>query len=327
MKHRIQKLLAAAGVDSRRHIEEMILQGRVSVNGVTKTRLPLMVDPKTDDVMVDGELIQIKGVMGREDEQGRLHKPARLFYLMLNKPKGVVSTNVAQGAQLRAIDLLPPAFPARVFPVGRLDAESRGLLLLTNDGELTNLLTHPRFGVPKTYRAVIDGFVLPEHMTILEKGLFLIDKESGRGHKTGRAILRINQRTRDRTTIDITIKEGRNRQIRRMLARLGYKVRDLSRTKFGPLTLEGVPSGSVRPLTTGEVKELRSMAEKSKAFFEKKVESGEVESPKTKIAPVKWGRAGKVSGRGSGSKPERALPTKKAEETMDFVPSDDVGED
>jgi 23S rRNA pseudouridine2605 synthase len=329
MKHRIQKLLAAAGVDSRRHIEEMILQGRVAVNGVTKTRLPLMVDPERDDVTVDGEAIKLKGVLGREDEQGRLHKPARLFYLMLNKPRGVVSTNVAQGVQTRAIDLLPPNFPARVYPVGRLDGESRGLLLLTNDGELTNLLTHPRFGVPKTYRAVIDAFVLPEHMTMLEKGLFLIDRESGKGHKTGRAILKIQQRTRARTVIDITIKEGRNRQIRRMLARLGYKVKDLMRIKFGPLTLEGVPNGSVRPLTTAEVKELRSMAEKSKAFFEKQAE-GEVDAKggsgkvgKRKVTTVKWKA---VSERGGERESGRVGRPKPGPE-LDFVPDDEIGDD
>lgn len=319
MKHRLQKLLAAAGVDSRRHVEEMILQGRVAVNGVTKTRLPVMVDPKTDDVTVDGELIQLKGVLGKEDEKGKLHKPASLFYLLLNKPKGVVATNVAQGAQRRAIDLLPPAFPARVFPVGRLESENRGLLLLTNDGELTNLLTHPRFGVARTYRAVIEAFVLPEHMAMFEQGLFLIDKESGRGQKTARAVLKIQQRTRARTVVDITIREGRNRQIRRMFARLGYKVKDLMRTHFGGLSVEGVPNGAVRMLTTAEVKELRALAEKSRLAYEKKVETGEV-VVKKQVKAVRWKRA-------SAKGEEKALPTRKAEETMDFVPDEEIGDD
>lgn len=281
MKHRIQKLLAAAGVDSRRHIEEMIRQGRVAVNGRTQTRLPILVDPEKDSVTVDGEDIRLKNVVVHEDASGRVRHPAGLHYLLLNKPRGVLSTNQAQGVQTRAIDLLPPNFPARVFPVGRLDADSRGLLLLTNDGELTNLLTHPRFGVPKTYRATVDGYIAPEHMTLLEKGLYLIDRDSKKGTKTSRAVLKIHSRTRTRTVLDITIKEGKNRQIRRMLARFGYKVRDLNRIRFGPLTLEGVPVGAVRPLLPRELKELRASAERSKKFFEKHqdgVGSGESES-------------------------------------------------
>lgn len=308
-------MLAAAGVDSRRHVEEMVLQGRVAVNGVTRTRLPLLVDPEADEVTVDGERVKLAGVLGREDSAGRVRKPARLFYLMLNKPRGVVTTNVAQGEQTRAIDLLPPNFPGRVYPVGRLDAESRGLLLLTNDGELTNLLTHPRFGVPKTYRATVDAYILPEHMTMLEKGLYLIDRESGKAHRTGRAVLKIQSRTRARTVLDLTIKEGRNRQIRRMLARLGYKVRDLNRIRFGPLTLEGVPSGAVRPLTPAEVKALRSATERSKAFFEKAGGS----------AAAKQGHGGPAerSPKGRAVKPAPV----EVDESMDFVPDDEVGED
>src|SRR5438874_5037069 len=147
MKQRLQKILANAGVASRRNVEEMILQGRVTVNGRVMTELPILIDPAKDKVKVDDEPVKL-GVKGSE----------RRIYLLMNKPKGVYSTNVAQGEQTRAIDLLPPDFP-RVYPVGRLDAESRGLLLLTNDGELTNRLTHPRYGVAKTYRAVVDGFI------------------------------------------------------------------------------------------------------------------------------------------------------------------------
>src|SRR5688572_19081137 len=132
MKERIQKVLGNAGVASRRAIEEMVLEGRVSVNGRTVTKLPILVDPEKDKVEVDGELIKLKAP-----------QLSRRFYILLNKPKDVYSTNVAQGAQVRAIDLLPREFQARVYPVGRLDAESKGLLLLTNDGDLTNRLTHP----------------------------------------------------------------------------------------------------------------------------------------------------------------------------------------
>lgn len=326
MKHRVQKVLAAAGVDSRRHIEEMILQGRVAVNGKTMTRLPIMVDPDEDEVSVDGEVIRTKGVLGtldedapptRADRKGAPRKAAGLFYLLLNKPRGVYSTNVAQGAQTRAIDLLPPNFPARVYPVGRLDAESRGLLLLTNDGDLTNLLTHPRFGVPKTYRATVDGYILPEHMQMLEKGLYLIDRDSGEGVKTSRAILKIHSRTRTRTVFDITLKEGKNRQIRRMLARLGYKVRDLNRIKFGPLTLEGVPSGAVRPLMPKELKTLRESAERSKKFFEKRQEERGGKKP----APKPWEKKPK------SSRNEPAPLTRTTDDDLDFVPSDEIDDD
>jgi 23S rRNA pseudouridine2605 synthase len=178
----------------------------------------------------------------------------------MNKPKGVYSTNVAQGEQTRAIDLLPPDFAHRVYPVGRLDAESRGLLLLTNDGELTNQLTHPRYGVPKTYKATVDGFVTPRVVQELSQGVWLADPKSGQGFRTGRSRIKIVKKSRDKSVLEITIREGRNRMVRRMLAKMGHKVRDLMRTRMGPLTLHGLEVGEVRMLTPREVKELKSLA-------------------------------------------------------------------
>jgi pseudouridine synthase len=245
MKERIQKVLANAGVSSRRAIEQMVRQGRVAVNGRVLTELPILVNPEADQVEVDGEHVRFKG-----------RRSSDRIYLIMNKPRGVYSTNVAQGAQTRAIDLLPPGFAARVYPVGRLDADSKGLLLLTNDGELTNRLTHPRFGVPKTYRAVIDGFITPQSVQELEKGIWLADK-GGKGFKTGRSHIRIARRSRDRSVLEITIREGRNRQVRRMLAGMGHKVRDLTRIRMGPLTLEGLAPGRFRPLTPREVRQLQ----------------------------------------------------------------------
>ena len=246
MKERIQKVLANAGVASRRAIEEMVRQGRVSVNGRVLIELPILVDPEKDQIEVDDERIRIRGP-----------GTSQLIYILMNKPRGVYSTNVAQGAQTRVIDLLPPDFRARVYPVGRLDAESKGLLLLTNDGDLTNRLTHPRYGIPKTYRAVIDGFITPKTVQELEKGIWLADK-SGRGFKTGRNRVKIARRSRDRSVLEITMGEGRNPQVRRMLAGLGHKVRDLTRIRMGPLTLEGLAPGRFRPLSGREIRLLQA---------------------------------------------------------------------
>lgn len=236
----------------------MIRQGRVAVNGRVRTALPILVEPGRDKVMVDGEPVRL----APSSEGGEVGGPR--LYILLNKPRGVYSTNVAQGAQTRAIDLLPPDLPGRVYPVGRLDAESKGLLLLTNDGELTNQLTHPRYGVAKTYRAVVDGYVAPAAVQDLANGIWLADAKSGKGFKTGRSHIKVAKRSRERSVLEITIREGRNRQVRRMLARLGHKVRDLTRVRMGPLTLDGLPLGHSRQLTGREVKSLRALANQEK---------------------------------------------------------------
>jgi len=266
VKERIQKVLAAAGVASRRNIEEMVLQGRISVNGRIVTSLPVMVDPQRDKITVDDEPVRAGN-----------RSSAERVYLVMNKPKGVYTTNVAQGEQTRAIDLLPPGFPYRVFPVGRLDAESKGLLLLTNDGDLTNRLTHPRFGVPKTYRAVVDGYIAPGQSQQLEQGVWLADPKKG-GFRTGRSRIKIIKRGRERSIIEITIREGRNRQVRRMLARIGHKVRELTRIKMGPLELHGLAPGQFRELTSRELNSLR-------AATEHREEKSEIRSSKSETNP------------------------------------------
>jgi 23S rRNA pseudouridine2605 synthase len=257
VKERIQKILANAGVASRRNIEEMVLQGRIAVNGRVMTRLPILIDPAEDRVTVDDETIRLSG--GEKGADG-----GRRIYLLMNKPKGVYSTNVAQGEQTRAIDLLPPDLPGRVYPVGRLDAESKGLLLLTNDGELTNQLTHPRYGVAKTYRAIVEGRANPEALKQIEAGMWLVDPVTKKGFKTGRVHIRVVKKLGDRTILEITLREGHNRQIRRMLAKLGHKVRDLTRIRMGPLTLDGIAPGKFRPLTSREVKQLRDLPRERK---------------------------------------------------------------
>jgi 23S rRNA pseudouridine2605 synthase len=247
VKDRIQKVLANAGVASRRNVEEMVQQGRVAVNGRVMSQLPILVDPAKDKITVDDEPVRLREAT-REPH----------VYVLMNKPKGVYSTNVAQGEQRRAIDLLPPKFP-RVYPVGRLDAESKGLLLLTNDGDLTNRLTHPRYGVAKTYRAVVDGYVHGDTLDQLKRGIWLADPKSGTGFKTGRSSIRIDKRTRNRTILEITIREGRNRQVRRMLAKIGHKVRELTRIRMGQLTLHGLEPGAFRLLNRREVRQLQDL--------------------------------------------------------------------
>jgi len=227
----------------------MIRQGRVAVNGKVRVDLPILIDPSQDKVVVD-------------DEPIRLDSPraSKRFYFLLNKPKGVYTTNVAQGEQKLAIDLLP-RLPARVYPVGQLESESKGLVLMTNDGELTNRLTHPRYGVAKTYRAIVDGFLKPETVAQLEKGVWLADPNTGGGFKTSLSHINVTKRLRDKSVLEITIREGRNRQVRRALAKFGHKVRELTRIRMGPLTLHGLDPGEFRELTAREVKELQSLGE------------------------------------------------------------------
>lgn len=246
MKQRIQKVLASAGIDSRRHVEAMVLEGRIAVNGQVVTRLPVMVDPETDRITIDDEPIRVAGAPGTGER----------VYLLMNKPKDVYCTNVAQGEQVRAIDLLPDDFPHRVFPVGRLDADSKGLLLLTNDGELANKLTHPRFGVTKTYVAVVAGRVSDQTVQSVREGVWLADPRRG-GFRTRPSSVKITRKLPDRTVLEISLKEGRNRQVRRVLAKLGHKVRELIRVRMGPLELGNLKPGAVRPLNHRELAQLR----------------------------------------------------------------------
>ena len=277
MKERIQKILANAGVASRRAVEEMVQQGRVAVNGKVVFHLPVLIDPQQDRVTVDDELVPLRQRgghgHGRRDEH---------VYILMNKPKGVYSTNVAQGEQTRAIDLLPPDFQQRVYPVGRLDAESKGLLLLTNDGELTNKLTHPRYGVAKTYRAIVDGYVHGDQLEDLKRGIWLADPRKGVGFKTGRSHINIIKRNKQRSTLDITIREGRNRQVRRMLAKIGHKVRELTRVRFGPLQLGDLKPGQSRLLSPRELHALRTAVEPNR-------HSERSEEPRARVRSAAFG--------------------------------------
>lgn len=262
----------------------MVLQGRVAVNGEVVTRLPVLVDPDEDTVSIDDERIQLQRRIAKER-----------VYVLMNKPRGVYCTNVAQGEQKRAIDLLPPDFNYRVYPVGRLDADSRGLLLLTNDGELTQQLTHPKYGVAKTYTAVVDGFIKPETIERLSEGVWLADPSKG-GFRTSKSYIKMVKRSGKNSVLQITIKEGRNRQVRRMLAKVGHKVRELTRIKIGPLEMGSLKPGDFRLLTPREVNGLR------KAIREKQERAAQAKEKKDESRPSKGTpRSGKrPSPRGRG---------------------------
>ena len=232
---RLQKVLAAAGLASRRECEEMILEGRVTVNGKESSTLPVLVDPESDRIAVDGETI----------------RATRKVYFMLHKPKGVHCTDDDSDGRTRVIDLLP-RIRERVFPVGRLDADSTGLLLLTNDGELAQRLTHHRFGAPMTYRVHLPGIVGKDDVARMLKGVWV---HEGKAHISQATVIHAG---RDGSMVEVTLREARNREIRRVLAKLGFKARKLVRIRMGPLSLSSLPMGASRPLTPDEVKSLRN---------------------------------------------------------------------
>jgi pseudouridine synthase len=232
-EQRLQKVLAAAGVDSRRKCEELILSGVVRVNRKVVDKLPIFVDPQKDIITVDGKKIQA----------------AKKVYFLLNKPRGVICTNYDPQGRKKAIDIIPSG--RRIFCVGRLDADTTGIIILTNDSELTNRLTHPRFGLPKTYVAMVKGAISGQTVEKLKKGIWLAEG------KTGRASVKILKRSHKESLIEITIRQGLNRQIRRMLAKVGLSVKSLKRTRIGKLNSRGIGVGKYRMLTKDEVEYLK----------------------------------------------------------------------
>lgn len=242
---RLQKVLAEAGVGSRRACEDLIEQGLVTINGETVTDLPAWVDPAKDRIIVNGK---------------RIKTAEAPVYIMLFKPRGTVSTNADPEGRPRAIDLIDHPDKPRLYPVGRLDIDSSGLLLLTNDGELANRLTHPRYGIHKVYEVTVRGALNAEDVARLEDGIFLHDRKRGRGTKTRPVRLKFLKRDRERTRMLMELREGRNRQIRRMMLQLGHPVKKLRRLQMGPLKLKGLAMGEWRPLTATEVAMLKKAA-------------------------------------------------------------------
>lgn len=235
---RLQKIVARAGLASRREVERWILEGRVSVNGTVISRLGSQADAAKDSIKVDGK---------------RIKPAAAPLYFVFHKPPGVITTlNDPQKRPDLTQFIEKLGRKQRVFPVGRLDYNSTGLLLLTNDGELTGRLTHPRFGVKKVYRVKLSACPTTEEFALLRKGIRLEDGV------TASARARVLEKLKKNAWVEIEIHEGRKREIRRIFETLGYFVEKLIRVQVGPISLGFLRPGEIRPLSQLEIKALKS---------------------------------------------------------------------
>ena len=238
MEERLQKIIAGAGIASRRKAEELIKAGRVKVNGVTVRELGFKAS-YSDEIEVDGQLIE---------------KEEKVYYL-LNKPKRTVCTLQDDKGRETVLAYLPEV-EQRIFPVGRLDYQTTGVLLLTNDGEFANLMMHPRSHVAKTYEAAIDGIMTDAEISQLRRGIKLED-----GMTLPASVHMISKNKKSgKCVLSVTIYEGRNREVRRMMEYFGYTVTRLDRKSYGDLTYKGLRQGEYRRLRSFEVRELKKLA-------------------------------------------------------------------
>lgn len=235
---RLQKVIAHAGIASRRKAEELILQGKVTVNGEVVKQLGTKVGPN--------DVVEVNGI--------KVEKEAPVYFLFY-KPKGVVTTVKDDKKRKTVLDFFPEV-TERIYPVGRLDYDTSGILLVTNDGEFANLLTHPKYEIEKTYIAKVKGIPTREHLKQLQKGIRLDD---GLTAPAKAKFLSANKR-KNTAIIELTIHEGRNRQVRRMFEKIGYPVMKLKRERYAFLDLTGLNAGEWRPLTPHEVKQLIVLA-------------------------------------------------------------------
>lgn len=231
---RLNKYLAHAGVGSRRHCDQLIASGRVRIDGQIIRELGIQIEPGAHEIAVDDSPI----------------KSERFVYWVVNKPRGYLCTNHDPAGRPLMLDLVPH-IEQRVFTVGRLDEDSEGMLLLTNDGDLAHQLMHPRFGVEKTYEALVAGSPSPDDIQQLLTGVWLSD-----GRVKARAVKRL-KRVGDAVWLRVVLCEGKNREIRRMLAKLGHKVMRLRRTAIGPIKLDKLPKGKSRKVSLKELQTLR----------------------------------------------------------------------
>lgn len=277
---RLQKVLAESGVGSRRECEELITEGRVDVDGKIVTELGTKVDPGQQTLRVDGIPLKRK----------------RRVYFAVHKPPGVLSTSKDQWRRARVIDLV--AAKERIFTVGRLDKESSGLILVTNDGDLANRLTHPRYGIRKTYQVTVAGTPKSETLQKLRRGVVLAE-----GRVQAESIT-IKKRLKQSTILEIVLAEGRNREIRRMLARFDHKVLQLRRTAMGSIRLGKLPLGAHRELTRSEVQDLRRLAEEEGSSTKPRRGRKGASTVKSKRSGSKPGKAsaGKTGKKSAGKK-------------------------
>ncbi len=242
---RLNKYLADRGIASRRKCDELIQAGKVSVDGEPMSELGVRIDPNRQAVEIDGFVLKPVGMRKR--------------YYLLNKPGGVVCTNEARETRPRAVDLITDPRKGRIYTVGRLDEESKGLILLTNDGEFANRIMHPRYGIEKTYTVRVHGEIDDETLDKIRTGVHLSE-----GRTAGAKIF-VDRRSREYSLLTVLLREGMNREIRRVFARFGYKVIELRRTRIGHLTPRGIKIGKWRELTRSEVDDLVSGREATAA--------------------------------------------------------------
>ncbi len=291
-QERLQKIIAAAGIASRRKAEELITAGLVSINGQTVTELGTKADPDTDHIRVNGKLL--KGAQ-------------RHVYYMMNKPKGHVTTANDPQGRPTVMDLLHNV-GARVYPVGRLDYASEGLLLFTNDGDLAHKLTHASSHVPKTYVVKVAGTPKPEELEKLRTGVMIPEGDDQRGKRVRTAPAKIHQvREGDNPWFEVTLIEGRNRQIRKMFDAVGHYVEKIRRVKYGPLNLDIEP-GKLRPLDADEVHALQLAASQKKSATPQALQSFAREpKPKKKrfVSKKKFSAGQKPSAKSASRKPRK----------------------
>lgn len=235
MEERLQKLLAKAGMASRRGAEALIRAGRIRVNGQVVTELGLKADPTQDTIVCDGKEVHFE----------------QKVYVLLNKPSGYVTTMSDPQGRPIVTDLLT-GFKERLFPVGRLDLETEGALLMTNDGEMANAILHPRYHVNKTYEAWVSGFPRPEQLHLLEQGIML------EGVTTLPAQVRVLKRSKHQSLVEIILHEGKKRQVRKMFQAINHKVVHLKRTAYGQLRLGTLGPGKYRILDDKDLKKIFS---------------------------------------------------------------------
>jgi 23S rRNA pseudouridine2605 synthase len=239
MEERLQKYLAHAGVASRRQAERLMLEGRIRVNGQVADQLGMRVDPEKDSVKVDGKMV----------------RGERQVYVLLNKPKNTICTMDDPAGRMKVTDLVH-GLGERIYPVGRLDYDTTGVLLLTNDGELTNLLTHPKHHVPRTYVARVKGVPTEAQLDKMRRGLF-VD-----GRRTSPALVKLLATKEKNSLVQIILHEGRHRQVKLMCLAIGHPCQKLVRTHFGFLTVDDLQPGQWRRLEPQEVKRLLTLARK-----------------------------------------------------------------